>query len=429
MIEAGWWKDAILNILLVHQSYPAQFVHLASALKRRGDELIAICRKGKGTVIGNRGTQVANLAPYALKRGNTQGIPDCLRETETKILRGMWVAETALKLRGQGYIPDLILAHPGWGEAIFLRDVWPHCPQLHYLEFDYSYRADASFDPEFHEEPDLSRLMIQRLKTSSALLSYQSMSWGYTPTHFQWQTLPRFSRAQVSVIHDGIDCQTLRPDDQAELQLADGTRFRKGDPVLTFVNRTFEPYRGIHKLMRALPKLQQLWPQMQVLLVGADTAKVSYGKNRDDGRGWLSVMREELGDQLDWNRIHVPGPLAHNDFIRAMQISAVHVYLTYPFVLSWSLLEAMACGAIVIGSATEPVQEVIQHGENGLLVDFHDQQALITMVSAVLSEPADFLKMRKNARQTIKKNYQLQTCLQKQLALVDAVANRVIGLH
>lgn len=402
-------------------------MHLASALHRRGDRLTAICRQRKRAPIGSRGEQPARLATYGQKRGNSRDLPGCLRETETKVLRGIWVAERAQMLQQEGYRPDLILAHPGWGETLFLRDVWPECPQLHYLEFDYGYKGDSEFDPEFRQEPDLVKAMLHRMKPASALLSFQTMTWGYTPTRFQWLTLPEVHRNRISIIHDGIDCQQLRPDPQATLKLADGTEFHHGDPVLTFVNRTFEPYRGIHRLMRAVPELQRRWPELQILLIGADKASVSYGKAREDGRGWLQAMREELGDALDWTRIHAPGPLAHGNFIKAMQISAVHVYFTYPFVLSWSLLEAMACGAIVIGSNTEPVREVITHADNGLLVDFHDQQGLIEAVSEVLRSPDHFVSMRKRARATVKQSYQLDNCIRKQMTLVDAVASGAIG--
>ncbi len=350
-----------------------------------------------------------------------------MRETETKALRGLWVAETAMKLREQGYRPDLIVAHPGWGESLFLKDVWPACPQLHYLEFDYGRKVDTNFDPEFDSKEDLDVVIAQRMKTVAASLCFPSMSWGYTPTRFQLSTLPSAFRERVSVIHDGIDCQQLRPNPAATLRLPDGTLFRHGDQVLTFVNRTFEPYRGIHKLMRALPALQQRWPELQVLLIGSDTPRVSYGRDREDGRGWLAAMRAELEGHLDWRRIHVPGALSHADFIRAMQISSVHVYLTYPFVLSWSLLEAMACGAIVVGSATAPVQEVIRHGHNGWLVDFHDQDDLVATVSNVLAAPNSLAFMRSNARLTIKRNFRLESCLDKQIRLLDAVASGVIG--
>lgn len=365
---------------------------------------------------------VGSVHTYSVRSGNTKNITDHVRETETKALRGQWVAETAFELKQQGYTPDLIIAHPGWGESMFLSDVWSACPQLHYLEFDYGSKTDCGFDPEFDSEQSLHQLMQYRMKNAAALISFQAMTWGYTPTPFQWRTLPAAYRQRVSVIHDGIDCQTLRPNSQASLELPNGVRLRLGDPVLTFVNRTFEPYRGIHCLMRALPELQRCWPSLQVLLIGSDSSKLSYGKNRNDGRGWLAALRDELGDQLDWSRIHVPGPLRYESFIVAMQISAVHVYYTYPFVLSWSLLEAMACGAMVVASATEPVLDVIEDGVNGLLVGFHDRQALINAISRVLNDPHKFQEMRRNARRTIKNRFMLQDCIKRQLALVDALA-------
>lgn len=411
-----------MDILLIHQSYPGQFVHLAKALAARGDQLKAICRTRNRKVVGARGDQHAKLIHYSVNRGNTKGIPVALRETETKLLRGLWVAEKAQQLQQQGYRPDLIIAYPGWGETLFLRDIWPECPQLHYLEFDYAQKIDCGFDPEFDQPDELKEAIRQRMKTTNSLLNFQSMDWGYTPTKFQWQTLPAAYRKRISIIHDGINTQILRPLKTATLELPNGIKFQAGDPVLTFVNRTFEPYRGIHRLMRSLPALQKRFPKLQTLLIGLDSAQVSYGKARSDGRGWLSTLKDELEGQLDWNRIYAPGAISYNKFIQAMQISAVHVYFTYPFVLSWSLLEAMACGALVIGSATEPVKEVISNGKNGLLVDFHDQEALIETASHVLLDPNHYKPLREEARRTIKERYRLETCVKKQLALIDAVA-------
>lgn len=415
-----------MDILLVHQSYPGQFVHLAEGLASRGDRLTAICRSPGRKTVGARGDNHARLVSYKPNRGNTKGILHELRETETKVLRGLWAAQEARKLRDEGYHPDLILAYTGWGEALFLKDVWPDCPQLHYLEFDYSRKTDCDFDPEFSEPTTVEEAIRQRMKTTNSLLNFQCMDWGYTPTQFQWHTLPEAYRGRVSIIHDGIDTQRLRPSSSAALKLADGTTLRPGDPVLTFVNRTFEPYRGIHRLMRALPELQRRHPELQVLLIGLESARVSYGKPRSDRQGWLSVLREELEGRLDWSRIHTPGALSYQAFIQAMQISAVHVYFTYPFVLSWSLLEAMACGALVIGSATEPVQEVIHDGKNGILVGFHDQDALIRAVSDVIQNPDHYTALRTEARRTIKQNYRKDLCITKQLALIDAVALRSI---
>ena len=192
--------------------------------------------------------------------------------------------------------------------------------------------------------------------------------------------------------------------------------------MITFVNRTFEPYRGVHVFLEALAQLQARHPTAQAVLVGADTPKVSYGARRSDGRGWLTVLREQLGDRLDWSRIHQLGQVPHAVLRDVYQVSAAHVYLSYPFVLSWSLLEAMSCGALVVGSATAPVEELIQHGQTGLLVPFGDAEALARTLLGAMQRPAALVPVRQRGRQHIQAHYQLRTCLQRQLQLVDAVA-------
>lgn len=417
-----------LDILFVHQAYPAQFVHLEAALLARSDTITVIRKRRPSRRAPQSGFATSRagrvrLYEYSTKRGNTIGLPSLLEETETKVIRATWVAEIAKELCAERWRPNLIIAHPGWGESLFLADVWPDVPQLHYLEFDYSLGVDIDFDPEFPARPTWQSRARQRMKTANTLLNLQSMTWGYTPTRFQLSTLPVAYRHRISVIHDGIDTMRLQPDKGAVFTLPDGTEMRPGSPLLTFVNRTFEPYRGVHRLLRALPELQRRCPALQVLLIGRDSPSVSYGQARSDGRGWLTALRRELDGQLDWSRIHAPGPLPYSQFIRAMQVSAVHVYFTYPFVLSWSLLEAMACGALVIGSATAPVREVIRDGVNGLLVDFHDQHALVDRVSRVLDTPHAYTELRQAARRTVLERYELQDCLQRQLRLIDAVAS------
>lgn len=415
-----------MKLLVVHQNYPGQFIHLQKALLARGDEITAM---GQAPLKGCTDSRIRKLEWHP-KSGNSSDGPRLIRDLESKFIRAEAAAYAAVKAEKDGYKPDLIIGHPGWGETIFLADIWPDVPQLHYLEFDYSKGLDVQFDPEYSPEYNWFERARQRVKSTNMQLGLQSMSWGITPTRFQWSSLPASHRNSVSVIHDGIDMNVLSPSDSAQLRLPSGRilgTLRDGfDPVLTFVNRTFEPYRGVHRLMRALPALQRLHPRLQTLLIGLDTPKVSYGSKRVDSRGWLAALKEELGESLDWSRIHTPGPLPYKDFVCAMQLSAAHVYFTYPFVLSWSLLEAMACAAPVIGSRTAPVEEVIQHRSNGLLVDFFDQDALVEAVSKCLNDPSFARRLGLNARSTVKSKYELNYCLNKQLSLIDAVAEGII---
>jgi glycosyltransferase involved in cell wall biosynthesis len=221
------------------------------------------------------------------------------------------------------------------------------------------------------------------------------------------------------VIHDGINTSQVVPNPGAHLRLGrQGPDIRNGDPVLTFVNRNLEPYRGYHRFMRALPSIQQRCPNAITVIVGG--AGVSYGAAAPEGKSWKDLFLQEVNDDLDLSRVFFTGKLAYGDYLTLLQVSACHVYFTYPFVLGWSCLEAMAAGALVVGSATPPVQEVICNWENGLLVDFFDQQALVETVSQVLNNPDRFTQIRQAARISVVKRFDLETvCLPKQIQLID----------
>jgi glycosyltransferase involved in cell wall biosynthesis len=243
-----------------------------------------------------------------------------------------------------------------------------------------------------------------------------------SPTHWQSSTVPERYRDQVTVIHDGIDTERARPDPRAEVRLAkSGLTLRPEDEVITFVNRNMEPYRGFHIFMRALPEIQRRRPKAIVLIVGGD--EISYGRHLPNGETWRQRMLAEVGAALDMRRVRFVGRIPYDDFVTMLQVSAAHVYLTYPFVLSWSMLEAMAAGCLVIGSATPPVEEVIRDADNGLLVDFFSPEAVAEAVDRVLSHPDRMADVRRRARATIVEHYDLRTvCLPRHVALVDAVA-------
>ena len=412
-----------MRILLVHQGFPGQFVHLLPRLLKRGDHVAGIgltSNKLPASLLRHPGFL---WRPYQPNRGNGVGVHPLAVETESKVLRASWVAQVADGLRREGWCPDVIVGHSGWGELLFLDDVWPGVPQLHYMEFAYGAQGpDTGFDPEEGTRDNWEARARGRMKNAAVWLSAEAMRWGVTPTAFQRSAFPLPLQNRISVIHDGIDCQKAQPNPQAQLSLPNGQQLKAGDPVVTFVNRTYEPYRGIRQFMRALPALQARCPKAQVVMIGNDTPKVSYGARRQDGQGWLSVMRQELGERLDWSRIHNLGRVPKPVFLQTLQVSAAHVYLTYPFVLSWSLLEAMACGCLVIGSRTAPLQEVVVHGHNGLLVDFFDTEALSNNLAAALEQPQHWQALRQHARTTVLAGYQVEQCQQKLIHLLDLVA-------
>ena len=286
-------------------------------------------------------------------------------------------------------------------------------------EFFYSPAgADYNFDPEFGSDTLAARARL-RLKNSVHLHALHAADGGYTPTQWQLSQLPLEYRHKMQVVFDGIDTQVVKPDPDAFVQLQrDDIRLRAGDEVITFVNRNLEPYRGFHILMRALPEILRRRPNARCLIVGRDD--VSYGSKPKSGGNWRQVMLAEVGAQLPMERVHFLGGLAYPDYLRVIQLSACHVYLTYPFVLSWSCLESMSAGCTVVASRTGPVQEVMEHGRNGLLVDFFDVQALARQVVEVLADRAKYKHLGVRARQTVIERYDLQTrCLPAQISLIS----------
>jgi glycosyltransferase involved in cell wall biosynthesis len=192
------------------------------------------------------------------------------------------------------------------------------------------------------------------------------------------------------------------------------------DEVITFVSRNLEPCRGYHRFVRSLPEIMARRPKAHVLIVGGDG--VSYSAPSAEGLSYRQIFLEEVKEQVDWSRVHFLGKIPYADFLCVLQLSSVHVYLTYPFVLSWSMLEAMAAQALVVGSATAPVTEVIRHGENGLLVDFFSSEGLVNAVCEVLDHPDRMLEIRQQARRTILERFDLATvCLPRQIELIETL--------
>ncbi|MFN7834433.1 MAG: glycosyltransferase [Burkholderiaceae bacterium] len=345
------------------------------------------------------------LMRYTLKRQPTAGLHRYVAPLENGVLYGQAVYEKAMALAAQGFEPDVMLVHPGWGEALFLKEAFPRAKLISFFEFFYhAHGADAGFDPIYPSTPDDHARI--RIKNALHLLNLEMCDAGVSPTEWQRSLHPKAYQFKLSLIHEGINCDYLQPDSSAVLTLADGRTFRFGDPVVTYVARNLEPYRGFHILMRTLPSLLRAHSTVQVVIVGADGSQ--YGRPPQEAATWRELLLREIGDRVDWSRVHFTGRLTYQAYRQLLQVSAAHLYLTYPFVLSWSMLEAMSCECLVVGSATPPVQEIIEHGVNGQLVDFFDCEGWSQQLLDILENPGAYVAQRKAARQTILKRFPLQ---------------------
>ena len=409
-----------MNILFIHQNFPGQFKFLAPALAAQGHDVRAFTMQK----IAAGEWQGVKLTHYQPSRGTAPNVHPWVSDFETKTIRGEACFRAALKLKERGFTPDVIIAHPGWGESLFLKDVWPQAKLGIYCEFYYHPQgADVGFDPEFpaRDAGDVCRL---RLKNLNNLLHFEIADSGISPTHWQASTFPEPFRSRITVVHDGIDTEAIAPNPAVSLTLNGDLVLTKQDEVITFVNRNLEPYRGYHIFMRALPELLKRRPGARVLIVGGE--EVSYGARPEGDKKWKDIFAGEVRPQIsdaDWARVHFLGNVPYQYFIPLLQLSTVHVYLTYPFVLSWSLLEAMSVGCAIVASDTQPLREAIRDGDTGRLVNFFDHEALAAQVCGLLDQPDERARLGARARAFAKANYDLKTvCLPRQLEWVKGLA-------
>ena len=407
-----------MKVLFAHQNFPGQYLHLARHLGAiPGNEVVFLTQR-KGVNLPG----VRNIV-YGPQRAVTKNVHHYLRETEAGVLNAQNVARIALDLKNSGFVPDVMLGHNGWGEIWYLKDVFPDVPLIGYFEFFYRrFGADVGFNPDdpiiFDTAPRL------RTKNLGNLLALEACDMGQTPTYWQHSLYPDVYRPKIQVIHEGIDTNLLVPDTKASYKIPHtNVVVHAGDEVVTYVARNLEPYRGFPSFMRSLPEILSKRPNARVLVVGGD--ETSYGPSPANGVSFKQQMLNELGETIDLSRVHFLGKVPYSSFVKIIQVSRVHVYLTYPFVLSWSMLEAMSAGCLVIGSRTAPVEEVIRDGENGILVDMFQPTEIAGRVIDALKDKAAFDSLRANARATIVNRYDLQTiCLPAQMNLLRSVHTR-----
>jgi len=404
-----------MNVLFVHNNFPAQFQHLARFLGQQSG--VGIAAIGGQT---SRSMKGVRLFKYALGRVDVSSSHPFARRFDLECHRAEQMVYALTNLKLSGFIPDVIVAHPGWGETLPIRAMFPKARLIIYCEFFYgSAERDVGFDPEF-PAIGMDGHVALHLKNAATLLALSECDAGIAPTHWQRSTFPKLFQKKIAVLHEGIDTAAVKPAPRASYRLPSGELLTAKNEVVTFVARNLEPLRGYHVFMRALPRIMAERPDARILLIGGNGT--SYGARPPAGTTWQTQFLDEVAGQIDRKRVFFLGHLAYEDYLRALQISSAHVYFSYPFVLSWSLLESMSAGCLVIGSDTAPVREIL-NSQNGIRVPFFDVDQLANRVIEALADRTKFKQVRAAARQTILDRYNLTgTCLP---ALVDFICGDI----
>jgi glycosyltransferase involved in cell wall biosynthesis len=409
-----------MNILLVHQNFPGQYKHFAEWLGKSGRHRVVFITQRK-QVQPIAGVTVVRYTPAHKVAEDAYALS---RYYEECCAAGFEVVQVCKRLEAEGFVPDLIVGHCGWGEMLFLKDVWPDVPMVCLFEYFFTAKGGMiGFDPAIPATPNSAYLT--RARNAVHYMSLGLCDAGHVATQWQLDTYPKAFHDKVAVIHEGIRTDILKPDGKAHIKLGriDRPITRESDEVFTYMARNLEPARGFHQFMRALPHIQRLRPNARAVVIGA--SGVSYGNKASEPGGFRAMMEKEVGQALDWERIHFVGQVPYEHYVSAMRVSRCHIYLTVPFVLSWSLLEVMAMETTVVASDTAPVREVMEDGRTGFLVDYFSAQAIAGKVAEVLAHKDHYRDIGRAARRHVVANYDFaRVCLPRFLNHLNALLPR-----
>lgn len=403
-----------MNILFIHKGFPGQFKYIAPVLAMDPQNLVMFITSDESGQI-----QGINKLPYKFPQKVTNsGYPPFIETYEDAVHHGQAAANIAISMKQKGIIPDIIYAHSGWGPAMFMKDIFPDVPLLCYFEwFENADGADAGFDGK---PVDAGRRAQIRGSNVHKLVDLYSCDAGISPTEWQKSQYPKEFQDKIKVIHDGIDTDTCKPNKDAKFIVNDkNLELTVQDEVVTYATRGMEPYRGFIQFMEAVEKLLIKRPKAHFVIGGTD--KIFYGDYLQSGT-YKEIMLKKL--KLDMNRVHFVGELSFNEYINLLQISSAHIYSTIPFVLSWSILEAMSVGCCMIASNTKPVVEVLKDNYNALLFDFYNVNQLVEKIEYALDNKTEMQKIRENARQTVIDNYDIKKLLPQQIIYINSLINK-----
>lgn len=393
-----------MNLLFIHQNYPGQFRESLPRLAADGHKISFLTQRRIQTAPRDHQVFIYKTEREVPKDGYRYS-----RWFETNCVNGASVLRAARTLSQRGYKPDLIVGHIGWGEMMFLADVWPDVPVAGYFEYYFIPKGGSvGYDPEFPEAPDTPSLLHAR--NAMNYLSLVRTTRGFTATQWQKETYPSLFHDKIDVLHEGVRADRLIPDHTSpiEVKLGDFT-YTRGEEIVTYIARNLEPTRGFHTFMRTLPHLLKARPQARVVIIGGDD--VSYGRSLGEGDTFRQRLTREVFEHVDWPRVQFAGQIPYTKLCDLLKLARAHVYLTVPFVVSWSMMEAMALEKVVIASDVAPVRQFITPGVDGLLVDFFDPKALAETIARALADPAGHAPLGLAARRTILERFDFNsTC-------------------
>jgi glycosyltransferase involved in cell wall biosynthesis len=346
-----------VRILFLHLNFPGQFRHLAAALAAAGHDVAFLCQTHYGRSLPGvrRLCMKGRLGHGALQQGGGN-------QLQRAQMAAKQYRQAMAQLQGEGWQPDVVVSHSGWGCGLHVKELWPRCRHVSYLEWWFDPQSQLlSHDPSNQAlglGPEVAPGFW--LRNQHLALELVAADAIVTPTQWQRQQLPPRLQEHCQVIFDGVDSRRFKPDPSQ----------RSSTPLLTYGTRGMEPMRCFPELVRELPALLASWPELRVEIAGGDG--IHYGGQTPAEGSWKAWAEQRLAEPLATGQVLWRGQLAGDQYVRWLQSSWCHVYLTQPFVASWSLVEALACGCTLIASDVPPVREFCGR-ERAWLVDHREQ--------------------------------------------------------
>lgn len=412
-----------MKLLFVHQNMPGQYRELVQWLAKQGaHEIVFLTQREKAPNIP--GVRTVKYKTHHKASKDAYGLS---KTWETAAGNGFGAVTALREILAGGFAPDIVIGHVGWGEMSFFREALPETPIMGFFEYFYSVRGGpVGFDPD--DKVSDHAPYIMHGNNVVPLVNIEVVDVAHSPTWWQRNRFPPSFHNKIYVCHDGIRTDKLLPNPKASVSLGRIDRpLTAQDEVVTFMARNLETTRGFHQFMRALPLIQKSRPNARVLVIGGN--ETSYGGKSKHPGGLRGQMEAEVGHLLNWDRLHFLGQVPYENYQQIIQISTCHIYLTMPFVVSWSLLESMSMEATIVASDVAPVREVMEHGKTGLLVDFFDPEALAAQVAEVLERRGDFAHLGTAARQHVVDNYDfLSVCLPEHIRQINALVPEEIRI-